>query len=432
MKRWPNKHYKPYILTPAVGEVGIGSSFALSGGVKWYPPLISVVNLLVKAFNRMTLQKLDQPALCFGTVKMTWQSCRGLMVVLAVLLLSSVATGEELTTGSSSRKLRQEVVKQIPWAQLNVETKAKIADVVDKPNMYRSLPRMAIQIDPDYLHFLIRHPEVVVNIWELMGITDMKAKRIAPYRLQTDDGAGTTSEMELVYGSNDTHIYYGEGQYEGPVLRKKLTARCVVVVRTSPRNQGLGLAGQTAGVVNKDRQMVCQLDVFLKIPNAAAGLIVRTIQPIVGPTADHNFSESMKFLQRLNETTEENGYGVQEMGKRLSVSRPVQEKFISVAGDVHQRAVSREAKGNEGKYNVDFGGSQPSPAASGAASPIGAHPLRQTGYPVRQSGYTGRPSAQRLQSYVPGNYQYPTRSAPVTRSGYFGGGQRAQFSDQRR
>ena len=140
----------------------------------------------------------------------------------------------------------------------------------------------------------------------------------------------------------------------------------------------------------------------------------------------------MKFLQRLNETTEKNGYGVQEMGKKLSVTRPVQEKFISVAGDVHSRAVSRSALEHGGKYDVDFGRPQPSPSASGVASPIGAHPLQQTAFPVRQSGYAGQPSAHRLPSYVPSNnYRYSTRPAPVTRPGYYGGGQRASFSDQR-
>jgi hypothetical protein len=358
---------------------------------------------------------------------------RGLIAVLGLVCFSSFALGEELTVGSSSRKLRQEVVKQLPWAQLNQETKAKISAVVDKPNMYRSLPRMAIQIDPEYLQFLVRHPEVVVNIWELMGITEMKAKRIAPYVIETDDGAGTTSNMELVYGNNDTHIFYGEGQYEGPVLRKVLKARCVIVVRTSPRKHGVGIAGQVAGVVNKKRQMVCQLDVFLKIQNAAAGFVVRTIQPIVGPTADHNFAESMKFLQRLNETTEQNGYGVQEMGKKLSVDRPIQQKFIEVAGEVHRRAVSRAALESSGnKYEVDFGRVQPSPTSSGAASPIGAHPMLQIAYPVRQSAYTGHPqSAQRLRTYEPTTYPYPTKSAPVSRSGYIGLGQRVQFSDQR-
>jgi hypothetical protein len=126
-----------------------------------------------------------------------------------------------------------------------------------------------------------------------------------------------------------------------------------------------------------------------------------------------------------------NGYGVQEMGKKLSVNRPIQEKFIAIAGEVHQRAVSRAASESGGKYNVDFGGAEPSPASSGPASPIGAHPMQQTAYPVRQSGYTGQPTSQRLRTYVPSTYRYPTKSAPVRRSGYIGGGQRAQFSDQR-
>ena len=52
----------------------------------------------------------------------------------------------------------------------------------------------------------------------------------------------------------------------------------------------------------------------------------------------------MTFIQRLNETTEGNGYGVQQMGKKLSVDRNVQEQFIKVAGEVHQRALTRQNK----------------------------------------------------------------------------------------
>ena len=85
-----------------------------------------------------------------------------MIAILACLLICPFATGEELTTGSSSRKLRQEVVNQIPWGQLNVETKAKISDVLDKPNMYRSLPRMAIQIEPDYLHFPVSYTHLTL------------------------------------------------------------------------------------------------------------------------------------------------------------------------------------------------------------------------------------------------------------------------------
>jgi hypothetical protein len=140
----------------------------------------------------------------------------------------------------------------------------------------------------------------------------------------------------------------------------------------------------------------------------------------------------MKFLQRLNETTELNGYGVQEMGKKLSVNKSVQDKFIAIAGEVHQRATARAAIERGGNYDIDFGQSRPQTNPSGSVSPIGATSIKQIAYPVRQSGYSGqRQSAQRLQTYAPSSYRYPTRTAPVMRSGYLGGGQRAQFSDQR-
>ena len=150
----------------------------------------------------MTQKTLSQPALAFWAAVTAAPSRYGLLVLVTVLFLSPLASAEELTTGSSARKLRNEVVQQVPWAQLNAETKAKISDVMDKPNMYRSLPRMAIQIDPEYLQFLIRHPEVVVNIWELMGITEMTATRVGPFQLKTDDGAGTVSYTHLTLPTN--------------------------------------------------------------------------------------------------------------------------------------------------------------------------------------------------------------------------------------
>ena len=79
------------------------------------------------------------------------------------------------------------------------------------------------------------------------------------------------------------------------------------------------------------------MDVFLKVDNVAAGVIARTLQPLVGPTADHNFMESLKFLQRLNSTTLRNGPGVQLMGNRLSLQPEVLKGFQHVAGQAYQR-----------------------------------------------------------------------------------------------
>ena len=237
-----------------------------------------------------------------------------------------------MTTGSSGKQFRQQGIEAVPFQALNKDTAAKLKPVLDKPSIYRRLPTMAIECDQDYFRFLIRHPEVVVEIWKLMGVTKMDTTRTGPYRLTSDDGAGTLSDLELVYGDGEKHIFYGTGTYEGPLLRRKLSGKCVLVL-------------QTQHAIHEDGKpkAVNQLDVYLKVDNVAAGAIARTLQPLVGPTADHNFVESLRFVERLHTTTVRNGQGVQLMGERLDLQPEVLQGFQQVAGLAFDRGNPRQS-----------------------------------------------------------------------------------------
>lgn len=332
--------------------------------------------------------------------------------------LIGTAAAQELATGTSSRQLRKEVVRNLPYAQLNATTKAKISDVLEKPSLYRRLPVTAISVDPEHLQFLIRYPETVVGIWELMGITHMQTQRVAPFTLRTNDGAGTTSNMELVFGSPNLHIYYGDGLYEGPVLRRQLRGECVIIVHTRPHTE------ITTGDITPNRpgaplQTACQLDVFLKLENGTAGIIAKTISPIVGPTADHNFTESLKFVERLNKTTVSNGPGVQQMAERLDVDPHVIQKYQDVVGRVYQRAAER-AENTNSAYDYDF--TQRSRTVQ-EPSPVTAQPFSSaaSSYPYQQQSYQ-RPYHGNVRSFY---------SRPAGGSFYDSGSvNRAVFTDQ--
>ena len=352
---------------------------------------------------------------------MTW----GLVCTICFVFASN-AEAQEIASGTSSRQLRKEVVRSLPYAQLNADTKAKIGDILEKPSLYRRLPTTAISIDTEFFQFLIRYPETVVAIWELMDITHMKTDRVGPYSLKTDDGAGTTSDMELVFGSPDLHIYYGDGLYEGPVLRKKLRGECVIIIRTRPHTEIN--SGEIVGQRPTDPlKTACQLDVFLKLESGAAGMIAKTISPIVGPTADHNFTESLKFVERLHETTVGNGPGVQQMAERLDIDRQVIEKFQAVAGRAYERAAQREDNANS-KY--EFGGNgRSSNLNPPQSSPVKAQPFSSattpasTAYPYQQQTYQyptrGRSNVRSFNTYPAGGNFYDSGSV-----------RRAVFSDQ--
>jgi hypothetical protein len=177
----------------------------------------------------------------------------------------------------------------------------------------------------------------------------MTTERTGPFTLDTDDGSGTISKIDLVYGNENLHIFHGTGSYEGPMIRRRLTGSCVLILQTRYAADQFGRP-----------QATNQLDVFVKIDHAAVGLVAKTIAPLVGSTADANFLESIKFVERLNETTESNGPGVQQMATRFQVDDDVRNGFIEVAGQVFERSAIK-----------DRGFSNP----PSVAKPIGSRPI---------------------------------------------------------
>ena len=176
----------------------------------------------------------------------------GLVVVLAVIC-ASTSIAQEPEVGSGKRQYRMQAMQLIPFHQLNQATKDKLNSVLNQPSIYRRLPISTINSDPDYFRFLVRYPEVMVDIWQLMGVTRMSTQRTGPYTIDCDDGVGTLSTMELVYGSDNLHVFYGTGSYEGPVLRKKLYGSCVLILKT-----GFARGAEGKPIATN------QLDVFLE------------------------------------------------------------------------------------------------------------------------------------------------------------------------
>lgn len=277
----------------------------------------------------------------------------GLCVLLSLVCVPCSLQAQQATSGTSSRSAKQRAIDSLPYQHLTERAKRNLSQVLDRPSFYRQLPATSIEADPEYLQFLIRHPEVIVNIWQLMGVTKMSSERTGPFSLKTNDGAGTLSDLELMFGSQDLHIFYGRGTYEGSVIRRPLSGNCVLILRTSyqPGPSGTPIATN-------------ELDVFLKVDNATANLVARTLQPLIGPTADHNFVESLKFVQRLNDTTERNGPGVQKMAERFDVTPKVRADFIRVVGNVYDRGSSSPVSRRPAVPTVSAGYEKPSTASS--------------------------------------------------------------------
>ena len=225
---------------------------------------------------------------------------------------------------ASSATTEANAIERIPLNRMMGQAQENIRSVVDRPSYFRRLPTQTVECDPDLFILLVRHPEIIVNIWDLMGITKVEVKRIAPYVFTGQDGAGTACRCELLYGTPDVHVYYGSGAYSGSLSNKDVNGRCVCVLHssTSTNRDGRSL-------------ITVSMDVFMKLDSFGADLLTRTLSPLVSKTADYNFIESAKFVSQLNELCEENPLAAAQLAERMNrVDPSVRAKFSQVVANI--------------------------------------------------------------------------------------------------
>ncbi len=258
----------------------------------------------------------------------------GRWAVVLLFILPAALSAATVTKASTSRDDREQALQELPLDQLTPDARKRIESVVIKPSLFRRMPVNVVDCDPQIYRFLVRYPEVVVNIWQLMGITKVDAERISPFVMNADDGVGTVTKVELVYGDHNTHLLYCEGQYEGPLFRQTLKGRCVLLLKSNYEQKD-----------DARWQVTNRMDVFLQVDNMAVEAVTRTLHPLLGKSADLNFVQSTQFLERISRTSEENGPGMQRLARRLDNVQPqVREEFANLTREIHQAALDRLAQ----------------------------------------------------------------------------------------
>jgi hypothetical protein len=255
-----------------------------------------------------------------------------LAAVLAAVLFGALApemhaAGSPTTKADTSRAARDDAVRAIPFDKLSRESRSKVSHVLQKTSLYRRLPTQSIVCDADLYAFLLNHPEIVVNIWQTMGVTRMTMEPGNGGIYHVSDGEGTKGRMEYIYQSPELSIMYSEGSYDGRLYPRTVRGRCLMVLRTNYQRDSAG----TAIVVSR-------LDTFLAVENLGVEIIAKTFQPVIGNAADHNFTETARFVATLSKTAETNPQGMVRLAQRLKRVEPrTREQFAELVAAVPRK-----------------------------------------------------------------------------------------------
>jgi hypothetical protein len=256
-----------------------------------------------------------------------------LFVAVPLLVCISAAQAAKPQNGpSTSRSTREDAVRTIPLDKLSDEARQKVGSVLSQVSIFRRLPTQVIECDPNLYLFLVEHPDLVVNMWEVMDVSDMRMEKIGPDRFRVNDGVGTAGNVEYLYRDYDTHIMYAEGAYSGPIFINPVHGKCLLVLKT-------GYAREP-----DDRYFItCRLDAFIQLKNVGVELVAKTFQPLVGRTADHNFRETAAFLGLVSRSAEQQPQALFNLAEQLTkVDDEDREQFCEIAHQLTLAALDRK------------------------------------------------------------------------------------------
>lgn len=287
----------------------------------------------------MTIRKRCAHAAAF------WRpGCHAVFLAAVVLGINQVPAA---TAGSGdpdplqateSPAARQNAIQSIPFDKLDADARAKVKGVLSNVTVFRRLPIRAVNCDPDLYLFLVRHPDVVVNIWEVLGIGQLQLRQTAIDTYRVVETEGTSATVEMLYHTNNTHVIYGAWAYKGPLLGRKISGHCLAILKSA-----------YARDTDSRYYITSRLDAFLSVDPGAAELLTKTLHPLLTKNVDANFVQTVAFVGSLSKTAEVNKAGMQRLAERLTHVQPeVRQQLSQVVTGVAQRsaAASREQKSN--------------------------------------------------------------------------------------
>jgi hypothetical protein len=238
---------------------------------------------------------------------------------------------------TSSRAARDEAVRAIPWRQLDPEERRTAQFVIKNTSIYRRLPTRVIDCDPEMFNFLFQHPEVVIDVWRVMGISQVALEKLPGGAYRGSDGAGTNGVVRFLhtnFGANaqSVAVIFADGTYEGKPFVTPLKAQSILLLRSSAVREA-----------NGRHYITVRVDSFVRIDQMGVELVAKTVQPWISKIADRNFIETLSFVSNFSRTAEKNPQGMQRLATRLaSLDEPTRNELVALCFRTAERYAARE------------------------------------------------------------------------------------------
>lgn len=250
---------------------------------------------------------------------------------LAAAMLSLLAGAASLRAGepvgaSTTAEAQADARRSVPLAKVDPEYRQAVRDVLDDPSLFRRLPTNIVDCHPDLFTFLARNPEVLVEIWRHLGVSQVKLTRIDERTFDIADGAGTTGKLVVVEqtcepDAQNRIVMFAQGSYDGKPFQRPVSADCVLVLTSGSMQE-----------TNGRRYVASRLDSFVKLDRMSLELVAKAVHPFVGQTADRNFADTLSFVSTLSFTAEHRPESIEKISLEVEhLDQPRRKELTALA-----------------------------------------------------------------------------------------------------
>lgn len=266
-----------------------------------------------------------------GGIRLAYKSARarrrgGGLALLALLLLATAARAGESSEASTSEATQAESRRSIPLAKIDPQFRPAVAAVIADPTIFRRMPTSVVDCRPELFTFLAQNPEVMVEIWRHLGVSQVTLTRIDERTCKISDGAGTTGTIIVVEqtceeGAQNRIVMLASGSFEGKPFQQPISAQCVLVLTSGSKEE-----------TNGRRFVAARMDAFIKLDRMSLALVAKAVHPFVGQTADRNFTDTMLFVSNLSYTAEKRPEAIEQVAIDMkNLDQPRRQGLIKAA-----------------------------------------------------------------------------------------------------
>jgi len=238
---------------------------------------------------------------------------------------------------TSSRAARDEAIRAVPWRAMAPDDRRRAQSVIQNASIYRRMPTRVIDCDPEMFTFLVQHPEVIIDVWRIMGVSRVTLDKMPDGAFRGTDGAGTTGSVRYLHtdfapGGRVLAVVFADGAYDGKPFVTPLKAQSVLVLRASAVQE-----------TNGRHYVTVHVDSFVHVQQMGIELVAKTVQPWLNKIADQNFIETLSFVSNFSRTAEKNPQGMQRLSARLaSIDEPTRNQLVQLCFRAAERYAQRQ------------------------------------------------------------------------------------------